>query len=97
MYQCAPAMGLPPGGEERQGRLIARAIEVFGDDDSQPVWWYQHDPALGRDEIGQYLTPAHLAAQSEEGLQLLLVTLDELAKTVTPRWKLKLAKRRSQR
>ena len=97
MYQCAPAIGLPPGGEERQRRLIARAIEVFGDDDSQPVWWYRNDPALGRDEIGQDLTPARLAAQSEEGLQLLLATLDEFAKTVTPRWRLKLGKRRSRR
>ena len=97
MYQVAPAIGVPPGGEKRIGRLIARAIEVFGDDDSQPVWWHRNNEAMGRDEIGQYLTPVRLAAQSEEGLQRLLWLLDDLAQTVSPRWKPKVGKRRSRR
>jgi hypothetical protein len=94
MYQVAPAIGVPPGGEERIERLLARATEVFGDDDSQPVWWHRNDAALGRDEIGQYLTPVRLAAQSEEGLHRLLLVLDDLAQTVSPRWKPRLGKRR---
>ncbi|HKY22034.1 MAG TPA: hypothetical protein VJM31_12525 [Vicinamibacterales bacterium] len=97
MYQVAPAIGVPLGGEKRIARLIARATEVFGDDDSQPVWWHRNDAALGQDEIGQYLTPVRLAAQSEEGLQRLLLLLDDLAQKMSPRWKPKFGKRRSRR
>jgi len=96
-HVVAPAIGVPPGGEERIERLLARATEVLGDDDSQPVWWHRNDTVLGRDEIGQSLTPVQLASQSEEGLQRLLVLLDELAQTVSPRWKPKLGRRRSRR
>lgn len=81
-------------GLERIDRLIARAIQVFGDDDSEPVWWQRNDPALGRDDSGQYLTPVGLAAGSDEGLRQLLEILDRLAPTVTPRWKPRRAKRR---
>ena len=84
-------------GLARVDRLITRATEVFGDDDWQAVWWYQPDPKLGLDEIGATLTPARLAAQSEEGLQRLLVMLDELALTVTPKWKAPSRGRKSRR
>lgn len=94
MYQVAPPLGVPPGGEARIERLIARALEVFGDDDAEPVWWHHHNAALGFDLMGQTLTPVRLAAQSEEGLRRLLCLLDELAPTITLRWKPELAKRR---
>ena len=97
MYQVAPPIPLPPGGEERVARLFARATEVFGDDDSQPAWRYRTDPALGRDDRGDAWTPARLAAESEDGLERLLAVLDELSKTVTPIWKVPIRGRKTRR
>lgn len=84
MYQSAPAIELPPGAHERQKRLHARAIEVFGDRDL--TWLHRWDPAWGLDRNGAPNTPERYAALGEAQLQELLERLNELSKTVTPQW-----------
>lgn len=84
MYQVAPPIELPPGAHERQKRLHARVVEVFGDRDI--TWLHRWDPAWGLDETGAPNTPHRYAAIGEEQLKALLARLDELSKTVTPQW-----------
>lgn len=84
MFYAAPPSPLSSGAHDRQKRLQARAIEVFGDRDI--TWLHRWDPAWGADENGAPNTPHRYAAAGEEQLQALLARLDELSKTVTPQW-----------
>lgn len=81
-YDVPDAYG--PDARERQQRLQARAIEVFGDRDI--TWLHRWDSAWGLDENGAPNTPHRYAAIGEAQLQTLLARLDELSKIVTPQW-----------
>jgi hypothetical protein len=69
---------------DRQRRLQARVIEVFGDRDL--TWLHRWDPAWGLDEFGAPNTPHRFAALGEGQLLVLLERLEELSKSVFPQW-----------
>lgn len=85
-YPVYPEKALSEEALSRRAKAHARFIEVFGDDDCRPSWFLKPEEKLGTGSTGP-LTPAQLAAESEEGLQRVLELLDAFSKLVQPVWK----------
>lgn len=84
------AMNIPTTGRHRpyDAQELARyklacdrAREVFGDNHPEGGWIHRCST-----EFGEWESPCHMAATSDEVLALVLARLDELAKTITPVW-----------